>query len=203
MSWPNLFERRLWALVFSYALPAIAPGPILTIVPLYLNRALGMSQAGLNQVVWVPPLAWGLGYFFWGWVADRFAANNPRPVGMFLLLTVFSLALGVTTWTTSIPLAIFLISWAAFIGGGFQMVALKVGAYAYPREQAAMMSGIASGSWSLVNFILLRFIGPWLNEQRWGDAFWLIAVLPAIGIAMWLVLSRNQTAAPVRRDGTA
>jgi ACS family hexuronate transporter-like MFS transporter len=191
LSWPDLRERRLWALVFSYALPAIAPGPILTIVPLYLNRALGISQAGLNQIVWLPPLAWGMGYFFWGWAADRFATNNKRPVGMFVLLTVCSLALGMTTWTTSVPLAILLISWAAFIGGGFQMVALKVGAYAYPREQAAMMSGIASGSWSLVNFVLLRIIGPWLNQQRWDDVFWLIALCPVVGVAVWLMLSRG------------
>ena len=71
------------------------------------------------------------------------------------------------------------------------MVALKVGSYAFPREQAAMMTGIASGSWSLVNFFLLRFIGPWLNEARWPEVFWLIASLPAIGIAVWLVLSRK------------
>src|SRR5215831_6295522 len=30
LSWPNPLERRLWALVFSYGLPAIAPGPIVT-----------------------------------------------------------------------------------------------------------------------------------------------------------------------------
>jgi MFS transporter, ACS family, hexuronate transporter len=193
MSWPNARERRLWALVFSYALPAIAPGPILTVVPLYLNRALGISQSDLNQIVWIPPLAWGVGYFFWGWAADRFAANNRRPVGMFLLLTGCALALGATTWTTSVSLAISLISWAAFIGGGFQMVALKVGAYAYPREQAAMMSGIASGSWALVNFVLLRIIGPWMNQQRWSDVFWLIALCPVVGVAMWLVLSRRES----------
>jgi hypothetical protein len=28
-----------------------------------------------------------------------------------------------------------------------------------------------------------------MNEQRWEEIFWLIAVLPAIGIAVWLVLS--------------
>jgi ACS family hexuronate transporter-like MFS transporter len=30
MTWPNFLERRVWALVFSYALPAISPGPVLT-----------------------------------------------------------------------------------------------------------------------------------------------------------------------------
>jgi ACS family hexuronate transporter-like MFS transporter len=197
MTWPNLFQRRVWALVFSYALPAISPGPILTIVALYLNQRLALTQSDVNLVVWIPPLTWGIGYFFWGWAADKFAANNPRPIAMFLLLTVASLTLGMTTWTTSVPIAIALISFSTFIGGGFQMVALKVGSYAFPREQAAMMSGIASGSWSLVNFVLLRAIGPWsnwMNNQRWEEIFWLIAVLPAVGIAVWLVLSRDQTA---------
>ena len=209
MQWPNFLERRVWALMFSYALPAISPGPVLTIVALYLSQRLHLTQTGINQLVWIPPLTWGIGYFFWGWAADRFAANNPRPVGMFLLLTVASLALGATTWTTSPVLAIALISFSTFIGGGFQMVALKVGSYAFPREQAAMMSGIASGSWSLVNFVLLRVIGPgvafgklwivpptnWMNSQRWEEIFWLIALLPAIGIAVWWVLSRTDARA--------
>jgi len=67
------------------------------------------------------------------------------------------------------------------IGGGFQMVALKVGSFEFPREQSAMMTGIASGSWSLVNYLLLNVMGAgvtigslrvlpglgWLNAQQW------------------------------------
>lgn len=194
MAWPNFRERRVWALVFSYALPAISPGPILTIAALYLNQRLGLTQAEVNQLVWIPPLTWGIGYFFWGWAADRYAAANRRPAGMFLLLTVLSLTLGAITMTRDVSLAIALLSLSTFVGGGFQMVALKVGSFAFPREQAALMSGIASGSWSLVNFVLLRAIGPWsgwMNAQRWEEIFWLIAALPAIGIAAWLVLSRG------------
>jgi ACS family hexuronate transporter-like MFS transporter len=198
LAWPNLRERRVWALMFSYALPAISPGPVLTILALYLAQRLQMTQADVNNVVWIPPLTWGIGYFFWGWAADRYAANNPRPVGMFLLLTVISLTLGLVTMTSSVPLAIGLIGLSTFIGGGFQMVALKVGSYAFPREQSAMMSGIASGSWSLVNFLLLQAIGPrtsLMNNQQWEAIFWIIALLPAIGIAVWIVLSRNQPTA--------
>jgi ACS family hexuronate transporter-like MFS transporter len=192
VKWPNFRERRVWALMFSYALPAISPGPLLTILSLYLNGRLHLTQAELNGLVWIPPLTWGLGYFFWGWAADRYAANNRRPIGMFLVLTVTSLTLGFVTMTTSVPLAMALIGLSTFMGGGFQMVALKVGSYAFPREQAAMMTGIASGSWSLVNFLLLRAIGPWtgwMNGNNWEQIFWLIAVLPAIGIAAWYVLS--------------
>lgn len=196
MTFPNLRERRVWALMFSYALPAISPGPVLTILAIFLTQRLHLTQTDINNLVWIPPLTWGIGYFFWGWAADRYAANNPRPVGMFMLLTAVSLTLGLVTMTTSATLAIALISLSTFIGGGFQMVALKVGSYAFPREQSAMMSGIASGSWSLVNFLLLQAIGPrssLMDNQQWGAIFWIIALLPVVGIAVWLVLSRNQT----------
>jgi MFS transporter, ACS family, aldohexuronate transporter len=192
VSWPNFGERRVWALMFSYALPAISPGPLLTILSLYLAGRLKLTQAEVNTIAWIPPATWGLGYFFWGWAADRFAANNRRPIGMFLLLTLTSLPLGLVTMTTSVPLSMALIGLSTFMGGGFQMVALKVGSYAFPREQSAMMTGIASGSWSLVNFLLLRAIGPWtgwMNGNKWEQIFWLIAILPAIGIAAWYVLS--------------
>jgi ACS family hexuronate transporter-like MFS transporter len=209
MQWPNFRERRVWALMFSYALPAISPGPVLTILAIYLAQRLHLTQAEMNNVVWIPALSWGIGYFFWGWAADTFAANNPRPVGMFLLLTVISLTFGLTTMTTSVALAIGLISLSTFIGGGFQMVALKVGSYAFPREQSALMSGIASGSWSLVNFILLNAIGAGvtiagvrilpganlISGQRWEEIFWIIALMPLAGVAAWIALSRNQTTA--------
>jgi ACS family hexuronate transporter-like MFS transporter len=192
LAWPNPGERRFWMLVFSYALPAIAPGPIITLFQIYLNRELGVAQADLRGILWIPPLAWGAGYFFWGWIADRFAADNPRPVGLFLLLTAGSLALGIAPLFASVAVAIGLMSWACFIGGGFQMTALKVGSYNFPREQAAMMSGIASGAWSLVNAGVAEPIGWLFDQQRWSEAFWLVALCPAVGIAVWLVLSRGQ-----------
>ena len=197
-TWPNFSERRVWSLIFSYALPAISPGPVLTILALYLGQGLHLTQAQVNNVVWIPPLAWGAGYFFWGWFADRFAATNTRPAGLMLFFTAASLTLGFATQTTSPAIAIALISFSTFIGGGFQMVALKVGSFAFPREQAAMMTGIASGSWSLVNYVLLQAIGPWsgwMNARNWDAIFWLIAVLPAVGIGLWLGLSAGQKSA--------
>jgi MFS transporter, ACS family, hexuronate transporter len=198
---PNLSERRLWALASSYALPAIAPGPILTLLALYLNQGLGVSQASLRTLLLIPPLAWGLGYFFWGWVADRYAQDNRRPVGLFLLLTLCALALGAATWTKSLALTMLIMSWANFIGGGFQMVALKAGSYSYPREQAATMTGIASGSWALANYILLQFLGPMFNRHEYGEAFWMIALCPVVGVAGWLLLSRDQPAASAASAG--
>jgi hypothetical protein len=38
--------------------------PILTLFSVYLNQGLGVSQSDLTGLLWMPPLSWGLGYFF-------------------------------------------------------------------------------------------------------------------------------------------
>ena len=200
MEWPNVFEVRTWALVFSYALPALAPGPILNLMPIYLTRGLGVAQTDLKWIFWIPPAAWGIGYFVGGWAADRFAANNKRPVGMFVLLTIAAIVFGITPSFASVPAAIALMSWACFVGGAFQMLAMKVGAYAFPREQAAMMSGIASGAWSLANAGASPIIGRFFDQQRWEAAFWLIALAPLVGVVIWIGLSRIEERAEAPQD---
>ena len=196
LSWPNLRERRLWALVFSYGLPAIAPGPIVTLLSLYLSAGLHVSQKDVGHLLWMPALSWGAGYFFWGWIADRYAHDNRRPIGLFILLTVCALVLGATTWTTSIAITMAIMSWATFIGGGFQMVALKAASYSFPREQAAMMTGIASGSFALANYIVLQMpgmgLGALFNQGRYAEAWWIVALCPVVGVAVWLFLSRRR-----------
>jgi predicted MFS family arabinose efflux permease len=150
-----------------------------------------VAQAELASIFWIPPAFWGIGYFVGGWAADKFATDDRRPVGMFALLTVLALPFGFTAMFESVPVAIMLMSWACFVGGMFQMLAMKVGSYAYPREQSAMMSGLASGSWSLVNAGLAPFLGRFFDQQAWSAAFWLIAVCPLVGVTVWAFLSRG------------
>src|SRR5215470_5079666 len=196
LSWPNLRERRLWALVFSYGLPAIAPGPIVTLLSVYLSAGLGVSQKDIGQLLWMPALSWGIGYFFWGWIADRYAQDNRRPAGLFLLLTLCSVILGLTSWTSSVAITMAIMSWATFVGGGFQMVALKAASYSFPREQAAMMTGIASGSFALVNYILLQTpgwgLGTLFNQHRYAEAWWTVALCPLAGVMVWLFLTKKE-----------
>lgn len=194
MTFPNPFEKRFWALVFSYALPAISSGPILTIFPLYLNRGLGVSQADLTSLLWIPPLAWGIGYFTWGWVADKYAPTDRRPVWLFLVLTGLALLFGFATQFTSPLVCVLFMGLSTFVAGGFQMVALKVGSFSYPSDRAAMMAGIASGAWSLGNAFLSPQIGRLFDAERWSEAFWLVALCPVVGVSMWLLLSRESKA---------
>src|SRR5437762_833862 len=195
-SLPNLRERRVWALIFSYGLPAISAGPIVTLLSVYLSAGLGVSQRDLAYLLWMPALAWGVGYFFWGWIADRYAQDNKRPAGLFIILTAFALVLGATSGTRSIAITMAIMSWSTFIAGGFQMVALKAASYSFPREQAAMMTGIASGSFALVNYILLQTpvmgLGTLFNQHRYAEAWWIVALCPVLGTIVWLLLTKKE-----------
>jgi ACS family hexuronate transporter-like MFS transporter len=196
LGWPNPLEVRFWSLVFGYALTCMSAGPILNIFPAYFNRALGVAQ---DTQLWVavnalPPFFWGVGYFFWGWIVDKFAADNPRPATLMILLTVLSLSFGFAPMAESVGVAVALESLSTFLAGGFQMVALRASSFRYPREKIALMTGIAAGSFALVNTIVSPIIGRMFDQKAWGEAFWLVAVLPVIGTSVWLFLSARKTA---------
>src|SRR5438093_1950072 len=74
------------------------------------------------------------------------------------------------------------------------MVVLKASSFAYPREKAALMTGIASGSFALVNTIISPFIGRMFDQKAWAQAFWLVALLPVVGTGVWLFLSARKKA---------
>lgn len=104
---PSLMERRFWLVVASFGLGAVALGVISSLSPLYLNRALGLSQAQLGRILWIPMVGWEAGYFFWGWVADRYVGNDQaRTVRVFLLLTVLALPVALVTRTGSWEIAL-------------------------------------------------------------------------------------------------
>ncbi len=64
--------QRFWALVSVYAVGAFALSPILTLVPVYLNRALGCRNRTLRSICGSRRSGWEVGYFFWGWASDQF-----------------------------------------------------------------------------------------------------------------------------------
>src|SRR5262249_13580458 len=58
VTWPNLLERRFWVVASSFGLGAVALGIVAYLSPLYLDRALGLSQAQIGKVVWIPMVGW-------------------------------------------------------------------------------------------------------------------------------------------------
>ena len=189
--WPNMLERRFWLLVVGMGLGGAALGPTLYLSPVYLNRVLGLTQAELGHILWIPAVCWELGYYFWGWVSDRFVRDEPRPLGLYVLLTALALLPSLVTETTSWPVVLALFSWAMFIAVGFIVVSLHLAARAYPREETGMVAGIGSGAWSAVVAILMLIYGRWFDRHWYSATFVSLSLIPILGTALWWWIGRG------------
>jgi ACS family hexuronate transporter-like MFS transporter len=187
--WPDLGERRFWALVASYGLGAIPLGPILYFAPLYLNRVLGFAQEELGAVLWIPPLGWEVGYFFWGWVADRYAAV--RPLVWFSLLSVMGLPLAFVTGIAGSAAALAVFSWAMFTSGGYLVLSLRTAARTYPKEQTALVAGIGAGAWSALVALVMPVLGRWFDQREYALAFAAVSLAPFAGTTLWWALAKK------------
>ncbi len=194
VTWPNLLERRCWVVGSSFGLGAVALGIVAYLSPLYLNRALGLTQAQIGKLVWIPMVGWEAGYFFWGWIADRYLSNMPDrrgPARIFVLLTFLALPSVLVTQTHSVALTLALFFWATFIADGFVVTSLRVGMRIYPAERTGMVAGIGSGSWSAVQALVLPVYGRWVDLRWFGTIFVTMSLLPIAGTALWFWLSRK------------
>ncbi len=190
LKWPNLLERRLWIIASSFGLGAVALGVVSYMSPLYLSRVYGLSQAQLGKILWIPLVGWEVGYFFWGWIADKYVTPGRRPVGLFCMLAVLALPSALVTKIDSWGVVLILFAWATFVADGFVVLSLRVGSYLYPRDQTAMVGGIGSGSWSAVLAVLLHIYGQWFDLKWYGAIFVSMSLLPTAGTLLWLWLSR-------------
>ncbi|MEO8659552.1 MAG: MFS transporter [Bryobacteraceae bacterium] len=194
---PRLTEGRFWALVFGYALGAIPLSYVLYIAPLYLGKVLHYSQSDLGKVLWIPPLGWEVGYFFWGWVADRFAMADPRPTRFFVLLAVLSLPLALTPQAGAGAAVLALLFFAMFAAAGFVVFSLRSGAMSYPREHTGLVAGIGAGSWSALVAIVMPLFGSMFDRGLYAESFLLVSLIPLAGAAGWWYAGRTTSGSAV------
>lgn len=188
---PRLDEGRLWALVCGYALGAIPLSYVLYVAPLYLAKVLGYSQAALGRVLWIPPLGWEVGYFFWGWVADRFATEEARPVRFFALLAVLSLPLSMTAQVGRDWLVLLMLFLAMFAASGFVVFSLRTGTMSYSREHTGLVAGIGAGSWSALVALVMPLLGRMFDRGMYSESFLMVSLIPVAGAAGWCWAGRG------------
>src|ERR1019366_1299458 len=98
-------------------------GFVLYYAPLHLGRGLGYGQVTLGHVLWVPPLGWEVGYFFWGWVLDR-SRGPDRFARLLRLLAFLALPFAATPLARPLPALLALMFWVMFVSAGFVIVSL-------------------------------------------------------------------------------
>jgi MFS transporter, ACS family, hexuronate transporter len=192
--WPNLLERRAWVVISSFGLGGVALGVVGYLSPLYLSQVMDLSQAQLGKVVWIPLVGWEIGYFFWGWIGDRYLSDEKtgvkRAAAIFGLMSILALPSLLTTLTHSLPIVLALFFWATFVADGFVVLSLRLGSQIYPKDRTAMVAGIGSGAWSLVLVGILPVYGRWIDLKWYGLIFVSMSLLPLLGTGIWMVLSR-------------
>jgi ACS family hexuronate transporter-like MFS transporter len=191
---PRLGDPRIWSFTLLYSLGGLPIAFVLYGAALYLNQALGKTQAEIGKVLWIPPLGWEIGYFFWGWVTDGFARHGASPSRMRIvtaLLTVLSLPLAVTGRIESFALALAVLSLAMFVTAGFVIVAVAYATNIYSTRNSGFLAGLGAGSWSAVVALVMPLFGDLFDHRRYDTAFVVAASCPVLGYLAWNVMNRN------------
>jgi len=193
---PRLRDRRIWSFGLLYAAGALPIAFVIYGSALYLSNALGASQAVIGGVLWIPPLGWEIGYFFWGWLADKAAAKGGSRLGdlkrLMGAIVVIGFALALTPWLQSFVMAMALYFLAMFCASGFIILSIAYATDVYSSRYSGLISGVGSGAWSATVALIMPLFGRLFDQGRWETAFALAAAIPAVGYLVWLVINRGE-----------
>jgi MFS transporter, ACS family, hexuronate transporter len=198
---PSFRDSRLWSFIAVYALGGLPLAFVLYVSALYLGRVLGKSQIEIGAVLWIPPLGWEIGYFFWGWVTDRFAAHGTSAVSMrrlLFVLALLSLPLAFTDSLRSFPATMALMFLSMFASGGFIIASVAYATHVFSARNAGLIAGIGAGSWSAVVALAMPLFGRLFDRQEYGSSFVIAALCPLAGFFAWNMLARSSTEPPLR-----
>jgi len=191
---PGLRDPRVWAFIAAYALGAFPSAFVLYQASIYLTAMFGKSQVEIGKVLWIPPLGWEIGYFFWGYATDRFSgagASIPALRRQFLLLTALSLPLALIPQVHSYGLTLAMMFFAMFMTSGFIIGAVAYGTHHFSTDHAGFIAGLGAGSWSLAVALAMPRVGKLFDLHRYDVAFVLAALFPVVGCAAWVWCAGN------------
>jgi ACS family hexuronate transporter-like MFS transporter len=184
-------ERRVWGFVVLMAFGTSPLGFVLYQSSLYLSSALHKSQLEIGYVIWIPPLCWEMGFFFWGWMTDRFAQSSAwrtRFRWLFFAQSLLILPLAAIPYVHSFATTIGVLCLTMFVVSGPTVGAIAYAVKHYSTAHSGLIAGLCSGAWSAVLAFELPVIGRLFDLQAYGWAFALAALLAVLGYTIWRVL---------------
>jgi MFS transporter, ACS family, hexuronate transporter len=201
---PRFSDRRLWSFMLAYAFGALPIGFIIYGTAIYLSQRWNASQADIGKVLWIPPLGWEIGYFFWGWLCDRNVRAARDPIAAFRLLftaaMLLSLPLALAPRLPTYGLVLAQLFFSMFAASGFLILPIAYATHVYSRAHSGLIAGLGAGAWSAAVGVVMPVFGRMFDMHRTGAAFALAAFFPIAGYAIWVWANRpdDRTTAPLR-----
>ena len=184
---PRLKDPRVWAFIAAYAMGAFPSAFVLYQASIYLTATFAKTQIEIGKVLWIPPLGWEVGYFFWGWMMDRFSGAMRR---QFFWLMVLSTPVALIPHISSYGVTLAMMFFAMFITSGFIIGAVAYATRHFSSDHAGFIAGLGAGSWSLVVALVMPGVGRLFDLHRYDAAFLIAALFPIAGCGVWMMLSR-------------
>jgi MFS transporter, ACS family, hexuronate transporter len=189
---PRLHDPSVAGFMAAYAFGGLPLGFVLYGAPIHLGRGLGLDQATLGHVLWIPPLGWEVGYFFWGWVIDRAARRGHLGPAVFrrvlALLSALALPLAATPLVRPLAAVLALLFSGMFASAGFVIVSLAETTRRHPAQHGAYLAGLGAGSWSGLMALTMPLFGRLFDHGAYGKAYAIASAAPVIGWLSWRAL---------------
>jgi MFS transporter, ACS family, hexuronate transporter len=187
---PRLADPRVWAFIAAYALGAFPSGFVLYQASIFLTATFAKTQLEIGKVLWIPPLGWEIGYFFWGWMMDRYSSSMRQ---QFLCLMLLSTPLALIPQIHNYALTLAMMFFAMFITSGFIIGAVAYATRHFSTDHAGVIAGLGAGSWSLVIALVMPEVGRLFDHHRYDIAFLIAALFPVAGYAVWIIIQSSRT----------
>jgi ACS family hexuronate transporter-like MFS transporter len=190
-------DPRVWAFMLLYAFGALPLAFVIYGAAIYLSQVMGRSQADIGKVLWIPPVGWEAGYFFWGTISDRLAArgrlNLPSFRSLLVILAALSLPLAAAPWGRSYPLLLAQLFLAMFVAAGFIILSVAYATHTYSAGYAGLIAGLGAGAWSAAVALIMPVFGRLFDLRMYTAAFALAALCPMLGfLSWWLGATRGE-----------
>lgn len=196
----SMKDPRIWAYIAAYSLGNVPLGFVLYTTSIYLTKVFRLTQTELAWYLWIPPLGWEAGYFFWGWVLDRELPRSKERLTMYRRLFLAGLALTIPFAAASLaptPAAVIAIYFVVMFGtGAFIIPAVSYATAVFGSRQSSFIGGLGAGSFSLIHAILMPGFGKLFDRGEFAFAFYLAMGFPALGLLLWQWLNRGRPLGP-------
>jgi ACS family hexuronate transporter-like MFS transporter len=188
---PRFSDPALWAFIFAYALGALPIAFVIYGSAIYLVRVRGFSQAELGAVLWIPPVGWEVGYFVWGWIADKWGPVTGHTGRLLLaVLAILSLPLAILPAVGSTAAFLLGLLFAMFAGAGFIIVSMSYAGSLFSKDASGLLAGAGAGSWSAAVAVFMPLMGRLFDQSRFQEAFLATALIPLAGWIGWYVCDK-------------